>query len=220
MTRTAVGSRTVAVHTNNIIYNGTFEVAPSVLTAQTNTAARWIDGTAAGSTAKTALGWAAATSGVTASAAAGFDNTVSHSGTYSMKLSTLNSTGAITVSNLMGAAGTTTLWQTFPIKPSISYTLTVYIKTTNVATNGAFIDFRQYNTAATALVTSNTTKISGTAGFTLATLTVTTNASAAFGALFLRNNVTGNISDAWFDDIVLVPTAGPSRSASGTRTLI
>lgn len=208
-------SRLTTTRLNSILYNGNFEIAPSVLTAQTNTAGRWIDGTAAGSVAKLGLGWAAATSGVTASAAAGFDNTVSHSGTYSMKLSTLNASGAITVSNLAGSIGVGTLYQIFMLPPNISVTLSCYIKTNNVASNSAFIDLRQYNTAATALATTPTTKVSGTADWTVCTVTVTTNASCVFGALFLRNNVAGNVGDAWFDDITLVSNSLGRIAASG-----
>lgn len=208
-------ARTTVIRTNSFLYNGNFENAPSVLTAQTSTVGRFIDGTATGSTARLGLNWAVATSGLTASAAAGFDNTVSHSGTYSMKLSTLDTSGIVTVSNLQGAAAVSTLYQTFPLPANTSVTLTAFVKTATVATNGAYIDLRQYSTASTALNTTNTNKISGTNNWTIVTLTLTTNASCAFGALFLRNNVAGNISDAWFDDILLTPASLSRTVVSG-----
>src|SRR5206468_1525015 len=117
-----------------------------------------------GSTAKSGLGWG--TTSIGSSAAAGWDNTVSHGGTYSMKLSTLNATGTIVVGNLKDSAAASTLYQCFPIKPSTSYTLTAWIKTNNVATNAAFIDFRQLSAAAATLVTTSSTKLSGTNNFT------------------------------------------------------
>ena len=219
MPRTLSGSRTAGVHTNNIIYNGTFEVAPSVLTAQTNTVGRWIDGTAAGSQAKSGFGWGTVT--ITSSSAVGFDNTVSNSGTNSLKLSTLNTTGAITAGSFRtNGPNAGSAFELFTLLPGTSYTLTGFIKTNNVATNGAFIDCREFSASFANLATTSTNKLSGTNNFTKVTATFTTNASTAFGGLFLRNNVTGNTSDAWFDDIVLFQTLFPARSAASGRTLV
>jgi hypothetical protein len=58
------------------------------------------------------------------------------------------------------------------------------------------------------LATTSTNKLSGTdSSFREVTLSFTSNASAVFGCLFLRNNVAGNTCDAWFDDITLVPAS-------------
>ncbi len=57
MARILAADKVAGTRTNSVLYNGNFEVKPSVLTAQTNTNTRWIDGTAAGSTAKLAYGW-------------------------------------------------------------------------------------------------------------------------------------------------------------------
>lgn len=191
----------------NLIYNGDFEIAPP-FTAATATATTWIDGTSAGSTAITAYGWAIPSGAVSNTANVQFDTSVAHSGTTSLKLSTVDATGAITVASCRTVAANLL----FYLDPATSYTLTAWIKTNNVATNGAFIDFRQYSSALATLVTTSSTKLSGTNDWTKVTITVTTNASAAFGSLFLRNNVTGNVSQAWFDDIILAKTAIATRT--------
>jgi len=192
------------------VYNGNFEVKPGTITAATNTANRWIDGTAAGSAAKLAFGWSApsAGSGVGANGEMGFDTSVFRNGLASMKLSNLNSSGAVTASSLRAASpGTSTAFELFLLKANTSYTLTGYIRTNNVPTNGAFIDLRQFSSSFATLATSSTNKLSGTdTSWRKVTLTLTTNASAVFGCLFLRNNVAGNTCDAWFDSVELVPS--------------
>lgn len=193
----------------NVIPNGNFEVYPAVLTANTNTAARWIDGTAAGSASPRGMGWAApsAGSGVGANAEAGFDTTIKRSGNASLKLSNLNASGAVTVSSYRNAPSATTLGELFSLAPNTEYILTGYIRTNNVPTNGAFIDVREFNAAGTTLATTSTNKLSGTdSTFRTVTITITTNASTTYGNLFLRNNVAGNTCDAWFDDITLTRT--------------
>lgn len=209
MTRIAVADRIASTRTNSVVHNGNFEVKPGSITAATNTANRWIDGTAAGSQAKLGFGWSApsAGSGVGANGEIGFDTTVFRNGTASLKLSNLNSSGAVTASTLKAASpSVTTLFELFPLLANTSYTLTGYIRTNNVPTNGAFIDLRQISAAGTTLATTSTNKLSGTdTSWREVSLTLTTNASAAFGCLFLRNNVAGNTCDAWFDDITLVP---------------
>lgn len=196
--------------TGSVIPNGNFRQRPSVLTAATNTANRWIDGTGAGSSAKLAYGWSApsAGSGVGANAEIGFDTTIFRTGAASLRLSNLNASGAVTAASLRAATPTaSTLFELFRLQPNTTHTLKAYIRTNNVPSNGAFIDLRQFSANGTTLVTTSTNKLSGTdTSWRLVTLTITTNASAAFGCLFLRNNVAGNISDAWFDDITLAPT--------------
>jgi hypothetical protein len=191
-------------------------MAPSTLSAQTNASSRWIDGTAAGSSAKLAYGWAIVS--LTANAAAGFDDTTFHSGNYSMKLSTLNSTGAITVGSYRTNSPTaSSAFELFLLKPNTAYTLTGWIKTNNVAASGAWIDCREFSSSFATLATTSTNKLSGTNNFIEVTVMFTTNASTVFGGVFLRNNVAGNIADAWFDDVVLSPTSS-IRAAATTRT--
>lgn len=221
MARTAVANRIAHTRTGNILYNGGFEVKPAY-TADTNTAGRWIDGTASGSNAQFGFGWAAPVtgSGLGANAAAAFDTSQSRSGTASMRLSTLNASGAVTI-GIYKTDITSTSSTKRPLillSPNTSYTLTGYIRTNNVATSGAFIDLRQYNAAGTTITTTSTNKLSGTdSTWRQVTLAVTTDATAVFGNVFLRNNVTGNTSDAWFDDITLISNAGTGRSAASGR---
>lgn len=214
MARAQATGRVASTRTNSILPNGTFESAPTGFTAQTNTAGRWIDGSAAGSAASTGLGWATpnAGSGVGANAAASFDNTISRSGTTSMKLSNLTITGGVTA----GTYNTTVVRAYYPIQVATAYILSGYIRTNNVPANGAFIDIRQYSANGTTLATTSTTKVGGTdASFRQVTLAFTSNASAVFYNIFLRNTTTGNVCDAWFDDITLVPATTGRIAASG-----
>ncbi len=208
MARIATANRTASTRFNSIIYNGDFEVKPAY-TADTNTANKWIDGTAAGSASKLAYGWSApsAGSGVGANGAIAFDTSQFRSGLASLRLSNLNASGAVTASSLRAATpGSSTAFELFPMLPNVSYILTGYIRTNNVAASSAFIDIRQFSSALTSLTTTSTNKLSGTdVTWRQVTLTFTSNASAAFGCPFLRNNVAGNTSDAWFDDITLIP---------------
>lgn len=215
MARVAASGRVASTRTPGILYNGGFEIAPA-FTAGTNTATRWIDGTAAGSTGKLGYGWAIPNGAITSTVESYFDTSRKRSGTYSLKLSNLTTGSSISVANFRNTPAASTLYELLRLQPNTSYTLTGYISTNNVAASGAYIDFRQYNAAGTALATTSTTKLSGTdATFREVTVTVTTNASAVFGGLLLRLNVTGNISDAWFDDITLTPATNGRVAASG-----
>ncbi len=213
MARIAVTNRVASTRSGNILYNGDFEAQPAVITAATNTATRWIDGTAAGSTATKGLGWGTVVIGAGTSEA-GFDTSNAHSGTAAMRIST-TTTGATGATIGTFKAATPAIPFVFPMLPSTSYTLTGWIKTNNVATNSAFIDLRQLNTAMSALATTSSTKFTGTNAYTQVTITVTTNASTAYGTVFLRNNVAGNVGDAWFDDITLVPATIGRVAESG-----
>lgn len=209
MSRVLAVDRVANTRTNSVLRNGDFEFKPSVLTAQTSTAGRWIDGTAAGNTAQRSYGWAAPNtgSGVGANAAIGFDASISRSGSGSLKLSNLSASGAVVASSLRTIVPiSSTAHELFALLPSTAYVLTGYIRTNNVATNSAFIDVREFGSTFTNLVTTSSNKLSGTdTSFRQVTASFTTNASTAWGALILRNNVAGNISDAWFDDITLIP---------------
>src|SRR4051812_25939934 len=104
MARTDAGSRTDAVSrttavrqdiNQNIILNANFEIAPAFVAA-TSTSNRWIDGTAAGSNALSSrYRWASSVNAT--QFVAQFDTATVHGGTYSMKLSTLDTTGRGTV---------------------------------------------------------------------------------------------------------------------------
>jgi len=191
----------------NLVKNGDFEYAPPFV-AGTNTASRWIDGTAGGSTVNSIFNWSLPSAAILATANAGFDSSVSHSGSNSMRLSTLDATGVITVQSgsLTSPPSATDIGRIIYLLPSTSYTLTGWVRTNNCASNSAFIDVREYSAALTTVTTNSSNKLSGTNAWTQVSVTFTTNASTRYATILLRNNVAGNISDAWFDDIVLTPT--------------
>jgi trimeric autotransporter adhesin len=201
-------------------WNLGFENVPSPNTAPTSTANRWIDGTAAGSTATMPpFGWAIPGSGLGGTGAnAQFDTSIFRTGGASMRLSNPNVGSGISVATFRTnpPTATTVPLEAFPILPSTQYIITGYIRTNNVPSNGAYIDFRQFGEAGgAALATTSTNKLSGTdTSWRQVTITVTTNASARFGSIMLRNFVTGNICDAWFDDIT-VEMVGPLVKAVG-----
>lgn len=195
----------------NMVRNGDFEYAPP-FTAATTTAGRYIDGTLSGSTTNTLFGaWAVVSGAITASASASFDTSVFYAGSKSMKLSTLDAAGAVVVANTLSTATPANADVLIPLTPNTSYTLTFRCKTNNVATNSAFAFLREYTAALGTVATNNSTKLSGTNDWTLITLNFTTGSTTRFAAIALCNNVAGNISDAWFDDISLTPVYPEGR---------
>lgn len=191
--------------------NFDFETLPSPNTAATNTAGRWIDGTAAGSSAATGLGWATVAGALTASAEAAFDTSKSHTGSASLRLSTLNAAGSIVVgykTNPMTLSAAPV--ELFPVLPSTTYKFTAFMQTDNVTTNGAFLDVREFNSSAGTITTTSSNKLSGTnATWQTLTITVTTNASTRWIGFLVRLNVPGNVSSLWIDDIYVL---GPGFS--------
>ena len=200
---------------DELVRNGDFEYAPA-FTAATSTQQRWINGTAGGSSA-TGGEYRWALSYIFGSVGASFDSTVSKTGTYSLKLSQLNTSSDI-IASQSRISSTPTIWelnnQLQPALPSTSYTLTAWVKTNNVAANGVFADIREFNGAGAAIVTTPTTKLSGTNDWTQLSLTVTTNSSTRYIGILLRNTVGGNVCDAWFDNISLKLTTPTGRSAA------
>jgi hypothetical protein len=209
MPRVPAEGRVASTRTNSILRNGDFEVRPAVLTAATNTANRWVDGTAAGSTAKLAYGWCAPSSGsgVGANGDIGFDTTVSRTGTGSLKLRCLTTSGAVIAASFKANPPTAaSAFELYVLQPNTTYTFTIYGVTDNVATNAVFADVREFSSAFATLATNSTNKLSGTdASWRKMTVTFTTNASTAFGGIFVRNSVAGNVSTVWYDDATLTP---------------
>jgi len=191
----------------NLVRNGDFKYAPP-FTAATTSTGRYIDGTSGGSLTNSLFGWTLIT---TAGAAeASFDFNEKRSGSCSMKLSNTSAAGSCLVGQGLGT-GFPSKSDLMSLLPNTSYTLTGYIKTNNAASNSAFVDLRQYDNDGTAGVTTSTNKLTGTNDWTLVSLTVTTSSTTRLGRIFLRNVVTGNISDAWFADITVKPTTPVAR---------
>jgi hypothetical protein len=103
-----------------------------------------------------------------------------------------------------------------PALPNTTYTLTGWIKTNNAASNAVYFDIVELNNAAAGQATNSTSKLSGTNDWTQLTKTFTTTSATRYLLVICRNNVAGNISDAWFDDITLTKTY-PVKS---TRSLV
>lgn len=198
----------------NMVKNGDFEFAPPFVAA-TTTAGRWIDGTAAGSTTNNLYRWSA--SYLVSGANAAFDTAVSKSGNSSMRLSTTDASGHIVISQSLNS-GSPSEYEArnilIAVLPNTSYTLTAWVKTNNVATNGVWADIREFSGSRVLGTTTPTSKLSGTNDWTKVTVTVTTAATTRYIGVLLSNTVVGNISDAWFDDIVLTPTTPTTRSAA------
>jgi len=203
---------------DNLVYNGDFEYAPP-FTAVTTTQFRWINGTAGGSNNPGDCGifvWGI--QNITGTAAASYDAGNGNSGNYAMKLSTTATASQITVSQKSNASF---LGTTIPAQPSTTYKVSFWLKTnfnSGSATTGAnlqVIGLSGDNTT-TVQTISVASGIVTTTGWTQYTGTFTTISTVRY--LNVTPRVTGNdgtatlIMDAWFDDIVLVPTTTPTRT--------
>lgn len=164
---------------------------------------------AAGDTAKTSSGFIEDEKyGVYAfQSAAGwsaeFDSNVKRTGKHTLKISTTSTAGRVEV--IFGYNSTPAnpglierLYKyAIPVKNSTKYKLSLYIKTNNAV--GDYFQISQYGITGTRLAQTNTNYSSGTTDWTLYTSTITTNASAAFFVISIRNNTAGNVSDVWAD---------------------
>lgn len=198
-----------------LITNGDFELSPTFTAVQTSD--NWIDGTAAGSATNTYGWWASPRA---TAIAVRFDPTNSHGGTNSLKVSTTNTTGRVRVFNVPASAGNITAASSpyfIPVLPNTSYTLTGWVKTNNVAAGGAFIEAVEMSAAYAVGTSHASSTLSGTNAFTQLSTTFTTGASTAFLAIDMQNSVAGNVSDAWFDDLVLT---GPPTAATSPNLLM
>ena len=209
----------------NLVKNGNFEYAPPFVAAG-NTAVRWIDGTAAGSSSNDLFRWSFRSKAGTATAQ--FDSTNQHSGSSSLKVSTTAVASFIETAQYNSAGmPTASDAATYLIKvsPSTSYTYSYWMKTNYVSgdsSSGATIAFQEVApTGGTVLATNVGTYVKTTTGWTLYTGTFTTNVGT--GAISVDPRIYGHtgtatlIMDAWFDDIVLTPTTAVTRMAVAQR---
>lgn len=204
---------------NNLIVNGDFEFAPP-FTAPTTTTARFIDGTAAGSTNNNQYNWSFSKSG---SASAQFDTSEFFRGTTSLKLSTTAVASYVEVFMPFrnGTTGGYNGITKVPVLPNTSYTLTYRIKTNVISGVGRGASLAVIgSTAAGADSSSGNSgpEINTTTGWTLYTVTFTTSSTTRFLQLNPRiygHTPTGTlIMDAWFDEIVLGLTTPVVRQAA------
>ena len=201
---------------DNLVYNGDFEYAPPTNVAQT-TWYRWVDGTAGGALAATPniFNVYAFDKAGTGNAVM-FDSANPHSGKYSVKVST-----TAVASRSYVSIGWQPLTSTPPMValPNTSYTYSYWMKTqvnSGAAATGAFMAFEWIQGNGSYGGEADGTHVTTTTGWTQYTGTFTTGATARyFAPLMIVNGNDGAatlIMDAWFDDIVLVPTTTPTRT--------
>lgn len=201
---------------NNLISNGDFEYAPR-FTANTTSSARFIDGTAAGTSIVNIYGWY--TSYVN-SCSAQFDSIEKASGNNSLRVST---TGVNAVAQIISVELQNTRSSSyFEILPSTSYTITFKMKTNYVSGDGrgAFLRHSQYTKDKIVGTGNDSTYIKTTTNWRSYTLTFTTGATARFGQIklftFGQDSPATLVMDAWFDDIVMTRTTLLPRTAVTT----
>lgn len=216
MTTSVISSRRKV---NNLLRNGDFEVAP-IFTAVQTTRSKWIDGTAAGSATVDQYRWALG--GPADATSARFDPTVTHSGSYSLKLSNTDTLGRaralhLNANNYSTVTSIQARTYCIPVLGGTSYTLSAWVKTNNCVANGAKIGIVELDSTFGPAVSSGSTGLTGTNDWTYQSLTVTTAASTLFVGIQLLNDVAGNVSDVWFDDVRFDLTTGTSRLTAGTR---
>jgi hypothetical protein len=180
------------------VFNGGFELAPTFVAVQT--AINWIDGTAAGSATNDVYGWYGI--GLN-SFAISFDPIVTHSGKYSLKLSATATNGVVYAYQRSQVDFADLTKHGSRVKPLTKYKITVWIKTNNVAADAIYYRYVQYDAAGILGTYAPSTKISGTTDWQPIITTITTDSDAEYLVIDLWNAVTGNVSDAWFDDITL-----------------
>lgn len=195
----------------NLVSNWDFEVFPA-LTAPQNTAGTWLNGSAGGSAANSTYKWTIPSAAISASATASFDTTVFHNGSASLKLDVTDTSGTVVVSNVINSAiGNTT--GAIKIKPNTAYSFSAWVKTSTVGTNGVYMDVRQFNSLGGTITTTSSNKLSGTNDWTQITGSFTSDSAAKDVCIILRNGVAGQVSTAWFDEIVLIPSTPVTRTS-------
>lgn len=181
--------------------NPGFDNAPPFTAVQTS--GGWMDGTAAGSSTNDAYGWYFYRS--TTAVSARFDPMVTHSGGYSIKISTTDTSGKCYVTHYNPGTPTLADYAKYliRIKPSTRYRLHSWIKTNNVATNSAYINTIQYDSAGVAGSNSNGTQYTGTYDWFEYVYAFTSDSDAYYLRIAPALYATGATSDAWFDDVWL-----------------
>lgn len=130
----------------------------------------------------------------------------------SLKISTLATASVTTIK------GGKSVVNYIPVAPSTSYTISFWMKTTansGSANTGAYVNPAQYNGSGTNVANDIYGSITSTTGWTQYSAAFTTLSTTQFIAIVA--SVTGTdgtgtlIMDAWFDDIVLMPTNNTTR---------
>lgn len=197
----------------NPFTNGDFELAPT-FTAATTTGARWIDGSAAGSSTTDTYGWAL--TGGAGSYATQFDTASPHGGASSLKLSTVAISSFLSVGLAISSSLANLNRYGILVYPNTQYILSGWMKTNYVSgdsTNGACICLLTYDAAAAAKQTIRLPNgyLKTTSGWTFYSTTFTTDAAAVYAnfdnRIFGHTGTATLIMDAWFDDLMLQPVS-------------
>jgi hypothetical protein len=189
----------------NYIVNADFENAPSFTAAQT--APNWIDGTAAGSSTNSQYRWYGTKRQGTATFAIQYDNTVSHSGTYSIKIGvTASTSGEVTVrQSSLGGTGWSQNAFLIPVYASTSYTISGWMKTDSVGstgTNNARFNIQLLNSSYAFSNSHDVAKgVTGTNDWTQYSTTFSTSSTQVYADILLE--LLDNTGTVWFDDISL-----------------
>jgi hypothetical protein len=192
---------------SSYLSNAGFEHAPA-FTAASNTAGKWINGTAGGSSTEIRNRWAIIAK--TGTGTSQFDTAETHSGSYSMKLSTTATASSIRVSNTHTTTFSDFAVTGYPVTGNTQYAFSFWVKTTansGSATTGAkVVIIERYSGGSPANYSSAT--VNTTQGWTYYSIIFTTNTLTTYLTPDLQvvgNDGTGTLlMDAWFDDLVLV----------------
>lgn len=204
----------------NLVPNGNFERYPSFVGSVASTGDnKWIDGTDPGANYGDSLYRWATNNGTDASSAQ-YDTTTFHSGSASMKISSVSAGKSMEVALYRDDTSADHVRFGISVQPNTSYTLTYYMKTELVSgdsNDGLFMAVRQFDKQGGNVSTTSHTKVKTTTDWTLYTLTFTTAASTAY--LSPRMTLVGNTGTAtllmngWFDDLDLHLTTPVTRTA-------
>lgn len=196
----------------NKVKNGDFEYAPP-FTAITTTSARFIDGSAGGSTTNDLFGWYLINGAGTFGAS--FDTSTKFTGTASLKLEATDATGrGRALSAPFESTTTIALINTYgiPAQPSTDYILTAYVKTAGASASSVRIQALFFTADGAQSGSSNSSFQGATQDFTLVSLPFTTASTTRFIVIKLDDNTSpGAAHQAWFDDVKLLPVYPEGR---------
>lgn len=195
----------------NMVVNGDQSFVPP-FTAATTTSARWVDGTAGGSTTNSLFGWDVL---LEFAGAASFDSTNGNALKIATTTNPPSNNHRVSFENTIGITAAILKNQGIPIVSGTQYRVTFEMKTDSVtSTNsrGARCSVLSYSNDATGSTQElNFSYVSGTTAWTTYTGTFTATANRAFLRLLLE--IRGEEGTAWFRNITLTPTTPVTRTA-------
>lgn len=186
-----------------------FEITPIIPAVTVKGGVIRVIDSATGDIARTSAGWIEDEKygwyvyQIAAGFSAEFDSAVTRTGKFTIKLSQTTTSGNAVVSSIADATPSVIISSIsrylIPIKPSTHYRLRCYAKTNNANTNGVYLSVETWKSDWSGKVEYVSNKLSGTNDWTLLTCDFTSGANQELASILLRNQVPGNISDAWFD---------------------